>query len=79
MRHLRVISLSLSLTIVVVLTTAASADRRAMTSGDFQSLCTGSDTTSKNACRIYIFSCNRDSHSSCQQASNTRTYDQKYG
>jgi Rap1a immunity proteins len=33
---------------------AASAEDRAMSAGDLQQLCLGTDTTSRNVCRIYI-------------------------
>jgi len=45
-----------TLVLIGTLLTAATAvaDQNAMTAGDLQQLCLGSDTTSKNVCRIYI-------------------------
>ena len=45
-----------TLVLIGTLLTAARAvaDDNAMTAGDLQQLCLGSDTTSKNVCRIYI-------------------------
>lgn len=37
-----------------LLTAAASSEQPAMTAGDLQQLCTGTDHVSRNACRIYI-------------------------
>ncbi|MGH8131976.1 MAG: Rap1a/Tai family immunity protein [Steroidobacteraceae bacterium] len=48
-------SLATALTVTgVLLTAAASAAQQAMTAGDLQQLCVGSDHVSQNACRIYI-------------------------
>jgi Rap1a immunity proteins len=44
----------LALTGVLLTSATAAADENAMTAGDLQQLCLGSDTTSKNVCRIYI-------------------------
>jgi Rap1a immunity proteins len=43
------------MTVSGILTTATSAEPEpAMTAGDLQTLCTGEDHVSRNACRIYI-------------------------
>ena len=47
--------IALALTIAgALLATAASSEQPAMTAGDLQELCGGSDHVSRNACRIYI-------------------------
>jgi Rap1a immunity proteins len=47
--------LALALTILgALLASAASSERYAMTAGDLQDLCAGSDHVSKNVCRVYI-------------------------
>jgi Rap1a immunity proteins len=45
---------ALAITGMLLTSGAAAADENAMTAGDLQQLCLGSDTTSKNVCRIYI-------------------------
>ena len=45
---------ALAITGMLLTSAAAAADENAMTAGDLQQLCLGSDTTSKNVCRIYI-------------------------
>jgi Rap1a immunity proteins len=48
---------SIAITLMILgalLSAAASADEPAMTAGDLEQLCAGSDHVSKNACRIYI-------------------------
>jgi Rap1a immunity proteins len=46
---------ALALTICgALLASAASPERYAMTAGDLQDLCAGSDHVSKNVCRVYI-------------------------
>jgi len=45
---------ALAFTGMLLSAAAAAADENAMTAGDLQQLCLGSDTTSKNVCRIYI-------------------------
>lgn len=48
-------SIALIVTILgALLATAAAAEEPAMTAGDLQELCNGSDHVSRNACRIYI-------------------------
>jgi Rap1a immunity proteins len=48
-------SIALTLTILgALLATAASSEQHAMTAGDLQELCAGSDHVSRNACRVYI-------------------------
>lgn len=39
---------------LLALGTAASSEQHAMTAGDLQELCAGSDHVSVNACRVYI-------------------------
>ena len=38
----------------MVIAGAAAAEDRAMSAGDLQQLCLGTDTTSRNVCRVYI-------------------------
>lgn len=45
---------ALAFTGMLLTSAAVAADENAMTAGDLQQLCLGSDTTSKNVCRIYI-------------------------
>jgi hypothetical protein len=48
---------AIALTLIVFATllgTASAAEENAMTAGDLQELCSGTDHVSKNACRIYI-------------------------
>lgn len=48
-------SVALALTILgALLASAASSERHAMTAGDLQDLCAGSDHVSRNVCRVYI-------------------------
>jgi len=48
-------SIAIALTILgAVLSNAAAADEPAMTAGDLEQLCAGSDHVSRNSCRIYI-------------------------
>jgi hypothetical protein len=50
---MRAIALVLTLA-AALLATAASSEQPAMTAGDLQELCGGTDHVSRNACRIYI-------------------------
>jgi hypothetical protein len=45
---------ALAITGMLLSSAPLAADENAMTAGDLQQLCLGSDTTSRNVCRIYI-------------------------
>jgi hypothetical protein len=51
MRSIALLVIALSATLLAA---AASTEGGAMSAGDLQSLCSGTDTTSRNACRSYI-------------------------